>query len=159
MTVVESLQPIKPGRMGRFLSVLLAFLLTACAAIYTNHGYVPPKDVLAEIRVGVSDREEVARLAGRPSTTGVITDRAWYYVASKRRHYAWKAPEEIDRQVVRISFDANGTVRNIERFTLADGRVIRLNARVTETGIRGIGLLRQLLSNIGRTRLTEQDLR
>ncbi len=156
---VESLQPTKPGRVGRFLPVLLALFVGACAAIYTNHGYVPPEDVLAGIRVGVSDREEVARLAGRPSTAGVITDRAWYYVASKRRHYAWKAPEEIDRQVVRISFDDRGTVRNIERFTLADGRVVRLNARVTETGIRGIGLLRQLLSNIGRTRLTKEDLR
>lgn len=149
----------KAGRLRGLVPFLAFLVLTACAATFTTHGYIPPEDILAEIKIGVSDKEEVAKLAGRPSIAGVVSDKAWYYVASKRRHYAWKEPEEIDRQVLRISFDNRGLVRNIERFTLEDGRVVRLNARVTETGIKGIGLLRQLLSNIGRTRLTEEDIR
>jgi hypothetical protein len=40
-------------------------------------------------------------------------------------------------------------VSNVERFGLADGRVVPLSRRVTETNIQGSGLIRQLLGNLG----------
>lgn len=140
----------KFGRMRRLAlwGVLLA-TLAACAATYSFHGYAPSDRELQDITVGVDTRESVAEAIGRPGATGVIKDRAWYYLSSKWRHFAWKAPEVIDRQLVAISFNDRGVVTNIERFTLEDGRVVALSRRITKSNVKGVSLIEQLLRNIG----------
>lgn len=129
------------------LAVLLA--VTGCTAIYRNHGYIPREDDLTKVVVGESTTETVARDVGRPSSTGLLTGGAWYYVGSRFKHYAGRAPQEIDRQVVAISFDEAGVVQNVERFGLERGEVVVLSRRVTESNVKGVGFLRQLLGNLG----------
>ncbi len=63
-----------------------------------------------------------------------------------------REPREVERQVLAITFDQGGTVENIARFGLEDGKVVEISRRVTETNIRGIGLIQQLLGNLGRVR-------
>jgi outer membrane protein assembly factor BamE (lipoprotein component of BamABCDE complex) len=136
--------------LGKMLAcVLVAGALSGCAATYRNSGYVPSEEDLSGIAVGVDDRNSVAETVGRPVSQGVIADRAWYFVGTRWEYFAYRAPQQIDRQVVAISFDDRGTVRNIERFTLADGEVVPLNRRVTDSNIEGVSLIRQLLGNIG----------
>ncbi len=137
-------QFIKTGLAG-----LIMLAVAACSATFENHGYVPPKEDLDLITVGVDTRDSVADSIGRPTAFGVLQDGGWYYAQSRWRNFAYKAPQIIDRQVVAITFDKDGVVENIERFTLKDGRVIALSRRVTESNIKGIGFLRQLLGNIG----------
>ena len=128
---------------------LLIALLAACTALYQNHGYVPRDDELAKVVVGTSTRDDVAKAVGRPSSTGLLTGGAWYYVGSRFRYYGPREPEEIYRQVVAISFDEGGTVENVERFGREKGQVVVLSRRVTDSNIKGLGFLRQLLGNIG----------
>ncbi|MEZ5911923.1 MAG: outer membrane protein assembly factor BamE [Paracoccaceae bacterium] len=130
--------------------VLLA--LAACSAVYRNHGYVPTDAELEKIEVGRDTRDSVALAVGRPTASGLLEGSGWFYVQSRYRHYAWRAPQEIDRQVVAISFDEGGTVTNIERFGQQDGQVVVLSRRVTDTNIRGVSFIRQLLGNIGNIR-------
>ncbi|WP_413871334.1 outer membrane protein assembly factor BamE [Albidovulum sp.] len=141
------------GRLGsgvrRGAVALLIALLAACTALYQNHGYVPRDADLEQVAVGKSTREDVAKTVGRPSSTGLLTGGAWYYVGSRFRHYGPREPQEIDRQVVAISFDESGTVENVERFGLEKGQVVVLSRRVTDSNIKGLGFLRQLLGNIG----------
>ena len=141
------------GRLGsgvrRGAVALLVVLLAACTALYQNHGYVPRDADLELVVVGESTREDVAKAVGRPSSTGLLTGGAWYYVGSRFRHFGPREPEEIDRQVVAISFDEGGTVENVERFGLEKGQVVVLSRRVTDSNIEGLSFLRQLLGNIG----------
>lgn len=132
-------------------AVILAALLAlaACTAIYQNHGYIPREEDLTKVVVGESTRETVERDVGRPSSTGLLTGGAWYYVGSRFRHFGARAPKEIDRQVVAISFSDQGVVENVERFGLEKGEVVVLSRRVTESGVKGQGFLRQLLGNLG----------
>lgn len=128
----------------------LILALAACSSIYRNHGYAPTDDELSFLVVGVDTRATVEETVGRPSATGVLNEAGWYYVSSRWRHYAYRAPEAIDRQVVAISFAGeDGTITNIERFTLEDGQVVPLSRRVTDSGVQGTSFLRQLLGNIG----------
>lgn len=136
------------GIKGAVMVVCL-LALAACTAIYRNHGYIPRDEDLAKVVVGQSTTETVGRDVGRPSSTGLLTGGAWYYVGSRFRHYAGRAPQEVDRQVVAISFDDKGVVENVERFGLEKGQVVVISRRVTESGVKGVGLLRQLLGNIG----------
>lgn len=64
-------------------------------------------------------------------------------------------PVEIDRQIVAISFDSGNRVSNIERFGLADGEIVALSRRVTDTGPSGMSVLRQLMANFGRFNPTQ----
>lgn len=138
-------------RRGALAIALGAGLLAAsCAPVYRNHGYIPTDQDLALVQVGKSTREDVAASIGRPSSTGVLEGSGWYYVGSRWKHAGARAPVEIDRQVVAVSFDGKGVVSNVERFGLERGQVVTLSRRVTETNIKGIGLVRQLLGNLGR---------
>ncbi|MEH6775222.1 MAG: outer membrane protein assembly factor BamE [Cereibacter changlensis] len=126
--------------------------VVACAPVYRNHGYAPEDTALAQITVGKDTRDTVAEIVGRPSAAGLLNDEGWYYVQSRYRHFGARRPEEIERQVVAISFTPNGTVENVERFGLEQGKVVPLSRRVTESNIKGVSLIGQLLGNIGQFR-------
>lgn len=125
-------------------------VLTACTTQHRNHGYVPLDEDLSNIVVGVDTRDSVAESIGTPSTGGVLNDSGYYYVHSKVQHYAYRAPTVVERQVLAVTFDKRGVVRNIERFGLEDGNVVPLSRRVTETSVVDKSFLRQLLGNLGR---------
>jgi outer membrane protein assembly factor BamE (lipoprotein component of BamABCDE complex) len=141
------------GRLGfgmrRGVMLLATLALISCSAQYRNHGYVPRDDELEKVIVGTSTQADVAQAVGRPSSTGLLTGAGWFYVGSRFRHYGGREPKEIERQVVAISFDEKGIVENVERFGLEEGQAIVLSRRVTDSNIKGIGFLRQLLGNIG----------
>lgn len=134
------------------LLVLALGAIAACSPTYRFHGYAPDDARLEQIEVGTDTRESVAEKIGRPGASGLLRDGAWYYVQSDWRHAGWRSPEEIDRQVVAISFDGGGTVANVERFGLEDGQVVALSRRVTERQTSGITFLQQLFGNIGNFR-------
>ena len=141
------------------VKLLAAFVvvlaLTACSATYRNHGYIPPQNELDGIMVGVDTRDTLKASIGAPGTSGLLTDSAWYYTQSRFRHSGMRAPEEIDREVVAISFDDKGVVENIERFGLEKGRVVILSRRVTEANVKGITFLQQLFGSFGRVDVSQ----
>jgi len=129
---------------------LLILAVGACAATFEDHGYVPTDSDLEQIVVGVDTRDSVADAVGRPTSFGVLETGGWYYTQSRWRHFAFKAPKIIDRQLVAITYNEAGVVDNIERFTLEDGRVVALSRRVTDSNVKGISFIRQLLGNFGK---------
>ncbi|MCI2398735.1 outer membrane protein assembly factor BamE [Aliiroseovarius subalbicans] len=143
-------------RIVRVFAVLATFVaLTACTATFRNHGYAPTDLQLAEVLVGVDTRETVATSVGTPGTAGLLNSSGWYYVQSRFRHFAYNKPEEIERQVVAISFAEDGVVSNVERFGLEDGQIVTLSRRVTDSNIKGISFVRQLFGNLGRVNLAD----
>ena len=133
--------------------VMLAGVLgfaVACTPMIRNHGYIPLPEDLSRVVIGQDTRESVVDIVGPPGTTGVLEGGNLYYVASQFRHYGPFAPEEINRQVMVISFNEAGIVQNIETFGLEDGRIVVLSRRVTESSVRDTTFLRQLLGNVGR---------
>ncbi|MDN5789055.1 outer membrane protein assembly factor BamE [Pseudorhodobacter sp.] len=140
---------------ARFVRLVMAgciLLMAACSAIYRNHGYVPEDVDLEQIQVGTSSRQDVADFIGRPSAAGLLNDQGWYYVQSRFEHFGPKAPVEIERQVVAITFNDQGIVENVERFGLAEGRIVPLSRRVTDSNIKGVSFLRQLFASFGSVR-------
>lgn len=130
--------------------VLVTILgLAACSPVYRNHGFVPPDIDLAQVAVGETTMDQLPTLIGRPSAQGLLTGSGWYYVGSRWRHYGPLEPQEVNREVVAISFDSQGVVSNVERFGLERGRVVALSRRVTDTSVTEISLIGQILGNLG----------
>ena len=137
--------------LGKAAALLCILALAACGAptLKDSHGYIPENALLDEVRVGTDTKDTVGRLLGRPSTQGIIDDSGWYYVKSDYERFLWRAPVEVDREVVAVSFSDDGVVQNVERFGLEDGQVVALSRRVTTSNSQGVGFLRQLFSNFG----------
>ena len=137
----------KTAKWGVILS--LVTVVTACAATYRDHGYIPPNDELDNVVVGVDTRDTIEASIGNPVSRGVLEGGDWYFVQSRWRNYAFKAPKEIEREILAIRFDTSGVVRNIERFGLEDGNIIVLSRRVTETNIKDVNFLEQMFGSFG----------
>lgn len=129
-------QAIQTGRGLRslWLATMMALVLAACSPMMRYHGYAPSDADLAAIVVGQDTRETVAQKIGQPGMGGVMEGSGWFYVQSDWRQREWRAAEEVDRQVVAITFDARGRVANIERFGTERGEVITLSRRITDAG-------------------------
>jgi outer membrane protein assembly factor BamE (lipoprotein component of BamABCDE complex) len=127
----------------------------ACTPTVRTHGYVPNDESLSAITVDKDNRESVLASLGSPTSSGVMRDDGWYYVSSRVKYETYHAPQEIEREIVAISFDSNGVVSNVERLGLQDGRVIALNRRITDIPVKGPGFFKQLIGNIGNFNLGE----
>jgi len=145
-TVLAAL-PVLRVKVG---AVLLAAGIAACTPVIRNHGYVPAEDELALVEVGVDTRETVGQKIGRPSTSGLLNDEGWYYVQSQYRLVGPREPQEIDRKVLAVTFNEAGVVENVALFGLEDGQVVEISRRVTETNIKGVSIITQLLGSFGR---------
>lgn len=143
---------ISAGRLhlGRIMAGLVLILAVACSPVVRNHGYVPSDEELAQVQVGVDTRDTVAQKVGRPSVQGLLDNVGWFYVQSRWETRGARAPMEVDRQVVAITFDEGGTVANVERFGLERGKIVPLSRRVTEPNVRGMSVIRQIFGNLGR---------
>lgn len=121
----------------------------ACSPTIRHHGYIPIQEDLAQIEVGRDSREVVRNILGRPTSEGVSTDNAYYFVQSRFRHFGPLRPREIERQVLTVRFDSQDIVANISRYGLEDGRVVMLSRRVTDDNSDDISLITQILGNVG----------
>ncbi len=133
------------------IGAVLGFCVTvaACSATFQDHGYAPPEEELDNVIIGVDTRDTVADVIGSPVSRGVLEGGDWYFVQSRWRHYAYKQPVEIEREVLAIRFDTDGVVTNIERFGLEDGEIVVLSRRVTESNIKNVGFLQQMFGSFG----------
>lgn len=143
---------LQPGRsvIALAMGALFAATLVGCTAIERSHGYVPSVDEVAALQLGIETRASVAAAIGRPATIGVLESSDWFYVRSAYSQTGVGAREETSRDVLALRFDDTGKLAAIERFGLEDGRLVPISRRVTETGVRSVGLLDQLGRSLGR---------
>jgi outer membrane protein assembly factor BamE (lipoprotein component of BamABCDE complex) len=152
---MDQQKPVFKASARALILLSLAALSFACSPLVRNFGFAPTDAELSEIIVGVDTRDRVEELIGFPASESMIQGDAWYYLSARQETFAYREPQTTDRQLVAISFSANGTVRNIERFTLEDGRVVTLSRRVTDDPTKGVSFLRQMLGNLGNFDATQ----
>jgi len=128
---------------------LVMATLAACGGQYRNHGYMPLAEDVDALIVGVDTRDSIIEVMGVPTTGGVLTEEAMYYVRSRVHHKGYVKPNEIQRDVLVLSFDKNQILRNVERFGIEKGKLIRLEHRVTEAPGGDRSILQQIIGSIG----------
>jgi outer membrane protein assembly factor BamE (lipoprotein component of BamABCDE complex) len=132
------------------LAAALAFGLPACSPDVEMRGNLPYPDLLTQIQVGKTTREDVQALLGTPSTVSMFGDETWHYVSQRTESVAFFDPEIKDRKIVTVIFDRSGTVRALDSKGLADGKTVHTVDRETPTAGKEMTLLQQLMGNVGR---------
>ena len=107
----------------------------------------PPEELL---NVGESQKEDVTRALGSPSSTSDFGEETWYYISARKERQAFFAPEVTDQKVVKITFDENGIMKSMKRYTLEDGKEVVMVEKTTPTEGHSLGFFEQILGNIGR---------
>lgn len=130
----------------------------ACTPVQTYSGFRPERNdiEIADPAPGVDTRTTVQERFGSPSTTAVFDQTAWYYVSSVQERVAFYQPHVIDRRVMVVRFDGD-VVSAVEKYGIERGRVVNYSEDVTPTRGRELGILEQLLGNVGANPLPRQE--
>jgi len=126
----------------------LATALGACAPTIANRGNILDNDRLAEIKVGSSTREQVAKELGTPTEISTFDDKTWYYVGRQTKQYAFLDPEVVKQQAVEVKFDDKGTVVALNKLDLSGAYEVDMAPGATPTYGRNDTLMHQLLGDI-----------
>ncbi|HZH27206.1 MAG TPA: outer membrane protein assembly factor BamE [Azospirillaceae bacterium] len=132
------------------LALALATTLGGCADRVATHGNLVKNDRLSEVKVGTSNREEVAVVLGTPTAISTFDANTWYYIGEVTRRTAFFRPEPVERRVLTVKFDEEGVLRSVEEKTLDDGNAVQLVERATPTPGRDLSVIQQLVGNVGR---------
>ena len=129
-----------------YIVVLIASFVLSCTTNSKNYGYIPSKSDLEKLVIGSDTRQSVTKKIGLPATAGL--EGAYYYVKSIFNAPGFKAAQLVDRRVLVVSFDQRSKLKNIETFNLDNGSFVRLDYRVTETGLDNTNILQQIIGSI-----------
>ena len=130
-----------------FVFSLLTCLFISCTTNIKNHGYIPSKSDLDTLVIGKDSKDSVSKKIGLPATAGL--EGSFYYVRSTFNAPGFRSAQLIDRTVVLLSFDKRNFLRNIETFSVDKKTVVRLDYRVTETGLENKNIFQQIVGSIG----------
>ena len=129
-----------------YVVILLTSFLLSCTTNMKNHGYIPSKLDLETLVIGKDTKQSIANKIGLPATAGL--EGAYYYVRSTFNAPGFKSAQLVDRTVVVLSFDQRSKLKNIETFNVDNGNFVRLDYRVTETGLDNKNILQQIIGSI-----------
>jgi outer membrane protein assembly factor BamE (lipoprotein component of BamABCDE complex) len=135
---------------SRWIAALLALGLGACVATVDKRGNLPEPDKIAQIQPGSTTRDQVVKILGTPSSTGIFNAKSWYYISRKTKRVAFFDPDVLDQQVYVVNFDGKGVVNSVDHKDLADGRDIEPAPGATPAPGRELTFVEQVLGNIGR---------
>lgn len=148
MTTV-SIQSIVCSTCLTALSSLL-ISIQGCTPTIESRGYIITIDTPSQVQLEQQTKENIRTVLGTPSSLSTFSDDTWYYISSKEEVFAFYRPQEIERKILAIHFNDEGTVREVKIYDLSNGQPIKPVLRITQTSGSGISILQQLLSNVGR---------
>jgi len=128
----------------------IALALAACAPTVNSRGHLPDADRLAEIHPGETTKDQVVKILGTPSSTGVFDDKKWYYISKKTEQVAFFDKDVLDQQVYVINFDNQGVVKNVDHKDLKDAQLIEPAPGATPAPGRELTFIEQIIGNVGR---------
>lgn len=132
------------------LALALGLGTAACSPIVHTRGHMVDPERLAQVQAGKSTADDVLQILGTPTSVGTFDTRSWYYIGQVTERTAFFEPEVVERRVVAIRFESNGVVKEIRDIDKSQGQELEVVERATPTAGHEMGLLEQLLGNVGK---------
>ncbi|MBP5534536.1 MAG: outer membrane protein assembly factor BamE [Alphaproteobacteria bacterium] len=131
-----------------FFCILMVIALACCS---TNQVGDVPSDVRVHaIKAGKHTKEDVTRLLGSPTSITLFEKESWLYIESKEQNRVFLPAKEIERKIVKITFNADGTVSKIKELSKDDGRDIAIDNTVTPIAGKDLSIIDEFIGNFGR---------
>lgn len=136
---------------GFALALTLAAALCACAPTISQRGYYPDPTRAQAISVGVDTKQTISDRLGTPTLKSSFNTDTWYYVSATQEQVIWYEPWTTKENIIEVSFDDDGHVANVKRYSEADMHKVDPVPEVTPTRGRELSFWEQMFGNIGRT--------
>lgn len=137
--------------MHSLISILVcALVIASCTPMVDARGHNTNMRDLKQIVQGQSTREDISALLGSPSTTSSFGPETWFYISTRKERSGVFEAEVVKQNVIGVQFDEAGVVKEYGRYTLQDGKPVDIVEKTTPTEGHSLGVLEQLLGNIGR---------
>jgi len=124
--------------------------LCACAPEVEQRGYTNDADWKSQVIAGKSTKEQVQEALGSPSTRSSFGEETWFYISGRKESVAFLKPKVVEQDIFKITFDDKGVVKTAESIDEDKAQKFDLVDRTTPTEGHSVGLVEQLLGNIGR---------
>jgi len=138
------------GRAILVATMVTLFAATACAPRVDTRGNAVLIEDVAKLEPGVHTRDHVLNALGSPSSSATFGNDVWYYISERTETTAFFAPEVVERQVVVIKFDEHSVIQGVDVMDEQSAENVEPTDRTTPTAGNTLGMIEQLLSNIGR---------
>jgi len=131
--------------------LVAAATATSCSPITDTRGNMPLKEVVKTIEKGKQNQDQIVSILGSPSTKATFgKQEIWYYIGERTETVAFFEPKLLERKILVIKFDDGGVVEGVTSYEASAGKHVKLVDRVTPTKGKEIGVLEQLIGNVGR---------
>jgi len=107
-------------------------------------------DVLKELVPGTSGRSDVVALIGSPTAKASFEDNVWIYIGQKTQSRVGRTPGVLTQQVVLLTFDNGGVLRDIKTLNEDDAKQVAMASGSTPSPGSEASFMQQLLGNVGR---------
>ena len=137
----------------RFLPIILMLAVVACSAIDAPRqlrGNRVDADQLKELVPGTSTRADAISLLGSPTTRATFDDNTWLYISSTTRTRVGQLPGLLAQDVVVLTFDQAGVLRDVKHLDQDDSKSVSVVSRTTPSPGSEASFLQQLLGNVGK---------
>ena len=141
--------------INSILLVLFALFVVACTPTTTTRGNIVEDFRITEVTPGVSNKTNVLKSLGSPTTIAPFDENVWYYIGQKMEKKGIFDPKVVEEQVLVVAFDPEGIVQTIERVDASRNDIPKVR-RKTHTGGNDVGIVEQLLGNVGRFNTPDQ---
>ena len=133
-----------------FLFGLVIVLCTACSenTFLVHNGNMPSSEKISQVLVGQT-KAEVADILGAPSSMSCFDGNNWIYMSSTFKKVAFFKPNELERNILSISFDDNGKVIKISNYNKNDGKEVNISEQETPTQGHNIGFFKKYFGGVG----------
>ena len=129
----------------------LPLILAGCTPIIANRGNMLDEDRIAQVKPGVSSKNDVFEALGSPSVTSTFDDNTWYYVGQRTEREAFFEPEVKERKIIEVKFDDTDHVKTVDRIGLDKAVDVEPLDETTPAAGRELTFMEQLLGNIGKS--------
>jgi outer membrane protein assembly factor BamE (lipoprotein component of BamABCDE complex) len=115
-----------------------------------QRGNLVDATALKQLVPGTSTRSDVTALMGSPTTKATFDDNTWLYIAEVTRPVIAGTQAVLDQEVVALTFDDKGVLRNVATKTADDGMPVSMASGATPSPGSEATFMQQLLGNVGR---------
>ena len=137
------------------LGLLCCVALGACSTAkqnewFVNHnGNMPTEERIAKIKTG-STKDDVLQILGAPSAVISFDENTWIYMSSDIKRVAFKKPEEINRDILRLRFNNEDKVVEVARLNKDNGKELTPCTDKTEVKGENLGFFRKYFGGVGQ---------
>jgi outer membrane protein assembly factor BamE (lipoprotein component of BamABCDE complex) len=145
-----------PARISASRLLVLAVLAAlggGCSLLGSREqvrGDMVDGEVLKQLVPGTSTRADVTAAIGSPTIKASFNDNRWIYIGEVTQNRIASKPAVVRQNVVVLSFDDQGVLRDIRRLTKKDSLPVDVVSRSTPSPGGHASFFQQVFGNVGR---------